>query len=61
MRTVPGASRELDPEDLRPSRDRVAQDSPADRDEDLPLPRRWRPRKLVPATPGAVEGFIDRT
>jgi hypothetical protein len=61
MRIVPTASRELDPEDLRPSRERVAEDSPADRDDNLPLPRRWRPRKLVPATPGAVEGFIDRT
>jgi len=61
MRKVPSASRELDPEGLHSSRDRVAEERPADRVDDLPLPRRWRPRKLVPATPRAIEGFIDRT
>jgi hypothetical protein len=60
MRTIPSTAREPDPEDLRRKREHLEEGAHADRDE-LPLPRRWRPRKLGAATPGATEGFIDRT
>ncbi len=61
MRTVPSAARQLDPEDLRPTREHVEDGGQTDRDDELPLPRRWRPRKLGAATPIAPGRFIDRT
>ena len=61
MKTIPGGAREPDPEDLRPKRERLEDGGHADCDDQLRLPRRWRPRKLGAATPGAPERFIDRT
>jgi len=61
MRTLPGGASEPDPEDPRRKRELLEEGSHADRDDQPRLPRRWRPRKLGTATPGAPERFIDRT